>query len=218
MLIAASILLLAAMLLIARIRDRARVAELELQVGGVVTGDAREILDYLVSPVRGARLASDLGLKAVERRDRRRLRNATLLARLELPQIIAGLRILAHFSRTVAAVVDMPPLSPLIWRAWRLRGLAAAGALLHQILVAAGERARLRLWILGESFRLCVRSLRVGAIRVARDPEAWDAVRASLADLTAATVQAEFTYDRLVRSLDTAGALAPSPRLTQASG
>lgn len=201
------------LLAVARRHQNLHRAELEAQLTAVLSGDAREVLAFLMLPVEGSRVAAAVCQEAAGQGSVRQLRAAVRLVRLHAPALREGLSALATLSRTVAAVVDLPPVSPAAWNAWRLRGLAGLGALLHQVLVAGAERMRLRLWILGEATRLSLRWLRLGAARARRDAGAWHDVSRAAEDLDAAAVELEATYERLVRSLDLVGSFGVERRV-----
>jgi hypothetical protein len=71
------------------------------------------------------------------------------------------------YCRLVSAIVPLPPLRPSQFHLAELRRLAGLGAVAHYVLVAAVERFRLRLWLLGRGFALVVRALLPRSARVA---------------------------------------------------
>lgn len=217
MLVLLSALLLGMMLWVGRVRDRARTTHLEGDLAGVMSGEGRSVLGWAMLGVDGARFASRLCQTAVASSNRRRLRLAVRLARLEVQQLLIAFRAMTNLTRTVTAVVDLPPVRFAPWRAWRLRGVAGVGVLLHQVLVTAAERARLRLWVLSTAFRYALRTVRLSAIHLERDPRRWSGVVDAAADLATAADEAEVTCKRLVGSLDVVGALTEArARLTRA--
>lgn len=74
---------------------------------------------------------------------------------------------MALYCRLVSAIVPLPPLRPSQFQLVELRRLAGVGGVLHYLLVAAVERFRLRLWMLGRGFALVVRALVPRSGRVA---------------------------------------------------
>jgi hypothetical protein len=66
---------------------------------------------------------------------------------------------MALYCRLVSAIVPLPPLRPGQFQLAELRHLAGIGGVVHYLLVAAVERFRLRLWLLGRGFALVVRAL-----------------------------------------------------------
>jgi len=74
---------------------------------------------------------------------------------------------MALYCRLVSAIVPLPPLRPRQFQLAELRRLAGVGGVLHYVLVAAVERFRLRLWLLGRGFALVVRALVPRSARVA---------------------------------------------------
>jgi hypothetical protein len=73
-----------------------------------------------------------------------------------LLRLLAGM---ATFSRVAEVVAPMAPLRPRAFRLLPLAALAAAGRALDHVLVSAGERFRLRVYLLGHGYGLAARSL-----------------------------------------------------------
>lgn len=114
----------------------------------------------------------------------------------------AYLRELALYSRMVSAIMPLPPLRPSQLQLGELRGLAGFGQVAHYLLVAAAERFRLRLWVIGHGFALAVRALRPASRRV-------EAARSDYATLEDETLR---SAEALVEALAVAGLAAGKAR------
>lgn len=199
--------LLVLLLLMARLTDRARGRAIEEAWSGVLSASGSDALDYLVLAVDEHRVGLGVAARAARARDAARLHRAIAIVEGFAPGLAEGLRAVRTMSRVVSALVPLPPVAPCVWRAWRLRGLTAAALLLHAVLVAAAERARLRAWLLGRALSLCLGSLRRSAAGVENEP-AWAGVEAVLHDLGVVGDEAELTYRRVVTALDAVGRFA----------
>jgi hypothetical protein len=107
------------------------------------------------------------------------------------PDMLRLLAAMATFSRMVSAIAPVRPLRPKDFRVVQLASLAYLNGMLHQFLVSASERYRLKLYILGRSFGLASRFL-LRSIQNLRSgtPEAdkeWDQVEAIRADFQTLT-------------------------------
>jgi len=107
------------------------------------------------------------------------------------PDMLRLLAAMATFSRMVSAIAPVQPLRPKIFKLVQLSSLAYLHGLLHQFLVSAAERYRLKIYILGRSFGLVTRyllrsieSLGHGAPEPAREWEQIDAIRSDFQTLT----------------------------------
>jgi hypothetical protein len=58
------------------------------------------------------------------------------------PSLREGLQAMQTVGRTVSAIIPIPPVRPLAWCAWKLRGLTGVAMIGHVVLVTAGERPR----------------------------------------------------------------------------
>ena len=101
----------------------------------------------------------------------------------DLRRLIAGM---ACFSRMVSAVAPVAPLRPRDFKVSQLASLAALNQILHRFLVGAGERFRLKLYILGHGLGMVLRFLS-GSTRHIRDTRSmadrdWDYVAALRSD------------------------------------
>ena len=75
------------------------------------------------------------------------------------PDMLRLLAAMATFSRMVSAIAPVQPLRPRDFRLAQVASLAYLNGMLHQFLVSAAERYRLKLYILGRSFGLATRFL-----------------------------------------------------------
>jgi hypothetical protein len=66
---------------------------------------------------------------------------------------------MATFSRMVSALAPVQPLKPQDFKLVQIASLAYLNAMLHQFVVSASERFRLKVYILGRSFALASRYL-----------------------------------------------------------
>jgi hypothetical protein len=201
-----AVALLILLLLVARANDRVRSRALEEAWNRVLSPAGDETLEYLVLAVKEHRVGIDVLDRAARARDEARLRRAVSVVEGFAPGIEEGLSAVRNMSRVVSALVPLPPVGPLLWRAWRLRGLSGAALIVHWVLVAAIERVRLRAWLLGKALGFCLRSLR----RSTRGRTEWKGVEVALHDLTVVSDEAELTYGRVVRALDAVGGFLPA--------
>ncbi len=107
------------------------------------------------------------------------------------PDMLRLLAAMATFSRMVSAIAPVQPLRPKNFRLVQVSSLAYLNGMLHQFLVSASERYRLKLYILGRSFGLATRfllksiqSLGAGTTAAERELEQIDAIRADFQTLT----------------------------------
>lgn len=75
------------------------------------------------------------------------------------PSLLRLLAGMATFSRVAEVVAPVAPLRPGTFRLLPLAALAAAGRALDHVLVSAGERFRLRVYLLGHGYGLAARRL-----------------------------------------------------------
>ena len=75
------------------------------------------------------------------------------------PDMLRLLAAMATFSRMVSAIAPVRALRPRDFRLSQVASLAYLHGMLHQFLVSAAERYRLKLYILGRSFGLATRFL-----------------------------------------------------------
>ncbi len=198
--------LLVLLLLVARVSDRVRSRALEETWSRVLSPAGHEALDYMVLAVREHRVGVDVLSRAARARDETRLRRAVFVVEGFAPGLEEGLSAVHSMARAVSAIVPLPPVGPLLWRAWRLRSLSSGALVVHVILVAAAERVRLRVWLLGRALGYCLRSLR----RSSAGCTEWKRVEVALHDLSVVGDQAELTYERIVRALDAVGGFLPA--------
>jgi len=75
------------------------------------------------------------------------------------PNMLRLLAAMATFSRMVSAIAPVQPLRPKSFHLVQVSSLAYLHGVLHQFLVSASERYRLKMYILGRSFGLATRFL-----------------------------------------------------------
>jgi hypothetical protein len=107
------------------------------------------------------------------------------------PDMLRLLAAMATFSRMVSAIAPVKPLRPKDFRLVQVASLAYLNGMLHQFLVSASERYRLKLYILGRSFGLASRFLlrsieNLGSGTAEADKE-WDQIEAVRADFQTLT-------------------------------
>lgn len=107
------------------------------------------------------------------------------------PDMLRLLAAMATFSRMVSAIAPVKPLRPRDFRLVQVASLAYLHGMLHQFLVSAAERYRLKLYILGRSFglatRFLLRSIRnLGAATPEADRE-WEQIEAIRSDFQTLT-------------------------------
>jgi hypothetical protein len=107
------------------------------------------------------------------------------------PDMLRLLAAMATFSRMVSAIAPVKPLRPRDFRLVQVASLAYLNGVLHQFLVSAAERYRLKVYVLGRSFGLVTRFLLKSIQGLAR-PEGevereWDQIDAIRADLQTLT-------------------------------
>ncbi|HEU0105889.1 MAG TPA: hypothetical protein VFT38_06935 [Vicinamibacteria bacterium] len=107
------------------------------------------------------------------------------------PDMLRLLGMMATFSRMVSAIAPVRPLRPKDFRLVQVSSLAYLHGMLHQFLVSASERYRLKMYILGRSFGLATRfllksiqNLGVGATDATREWEQIEAIRSDFQTLT----------------------------------
>jgi hypothetical protein len=107
------------------------------------------------------------------------------------PDMLRLLAAMATFSRMVSAIAPVQPLRPKSFKLVQLSSLAYLHGMLHQFLISASERYRLKIYILGRSFGLATRFLlrsiqNLGAANpeAAREWDQIDAIRADFQTLT----------------------------------
>lgn len=198
------------LLVVARTADAARGRRLAATWDGLLDPSSRELLDEVVLTVLEHRMGLEICDRAVAERDAARLRRAVGIVADFAPGLQAGLDAMSEMSRSASALVPLPPVRPLVWRAWQLRGLSGLALALHAVLVAAVERLRLRIWVLTKGLAWSLGWLSGASSRVADDHGQWAAIQLHLHDLAAVGDQAELTFEHVVRSLDAIGKLVPA--------
>jgi hypothetical protein len=107
------------------------------------------------------------------------------------PDMLRLLAMMATFSRMVSAIAPVRPLRPKDFHLVQVSSLAYLHGMLHQFLVSASERYRLKMYILGRSFGLATRfllksiqNLGLGATEAAREWDQIEAIRSDFQTLT----------------------------------
>jgi hypothetical protein len=107
------------------------------------------------------------------------------------PDMLRLLAAMATFSRMVSAIAPVQPLRPKSFRLAQLSSLAYLHGMLHQFLVSAAERYRLKVYILGRSFGLVTRfllrsiqNLGTATPEAAKEWDQIDAIRSDFQTLT----------------------------------
>jgi hypothetical protein len=107
------------------------------------------------------------------------------------PDMLRLLAAMATFSRMVSAIAPVQPLRPRSFKLVQLSSLAYLHGVLHQFLVSAAERYRLKVYILGRSFGLVTRYLLRSIQNIGHGaPEAereWDQIEAIRSDFQTLT-------------------------------
>jgi hypothetical protein len=107
------------------------------------------------------------------------------------PNMLRLLAAMATFSRMVSAIAPVQPLRPRDFRLVQVASLAYLNGMLHQFLVSASERYRLKLYILGRSFglagRFLLRSIENLGSGTAEADREWDQIEAIRADFQTLT-------------------------------
>jgi hypothetical protein len=107
------------------------------------------------------------------------------------PDMLRLLAAMATFSRMVSAIAPVRPLRPKDFRLVQVASLAYLNGMLHQFLVSASERYRLKLYILGRSFglasRFLLRSIQNLGSGTAEADKEWDQIESIRADFQTLT-------------------------------
>jgi hypothetical protein len=124
----------------------------------------------------------------------------------DLRRLLAGM---AVFSRMVSAMVPVAPLRPRDFKVAQLASLAALNQVLHRFLVAAPERFRLRLYVLGQGLGVVLRYL-LGTTRRIRDTRStmdrdWNDVTALRSDFRTITDESLESFRACLASLAAQG-------------
>jgi len=107
------------------------------------------------------------------------------------PDMLRLLAAMATFSRMVSAIAPVRPLKPRDFKLVQVASLAYLNGMLHQFLVSAAERYRLKVYILGRSFGLASRFLlrsiqNLGHAQADAERE-WEQIEAIRADFQTLT-------------------------------
>jgi len=202
--------LLVLLLLAARARDIERSATVANAWSETLTPNNRELLDRLTLTIGEHRVGVDACRRALGARDAARFRRAVTIVEDFAPGLRSGLEAMRTVGRAASTLVPLPAVRPLAWRAWQLRTLTGLVVVLHAALVAATERMRLRVWLLGRALAFCLRRLRCSSRRVAQDDREWGPVARTIDDLAMVGNEAALTYHHVVHALDSIARLAPA--------
>jgi hypothetical protein len=122
------------------------------------------------------------------------------------PDLTRLLSALSVFSRMVSAMTPVTPLRPANFRMAQLVSLAYLNRFLHNFLVTAAERFRLRVFILSQSVGITVRFLLRSTERIKAERNAtttaWDDVAAAHHDFKAVTDESLESLKMLLASWD----------------
>jgi hypothetical protein len=130
----------------------------------------------------------------------------------DLRRLLNGM---AVFSRMVSAMVPVAPLRPRDFKLAQLASLAALNQILHRFLVSAGERFRLRLYVLGQGLGVVLRFLS-GATRRMRDTRStsdrdWNEIGALRSDFRTISDESLESFRACLASLAAQGRRLPPP-------
>jgi hypothetical protein len=121
------------------------------------------------------------------------------------PNMLKLLATMAVFSRMVSAMIPMEPLRPSDFRIRQIVSLAYLSRVLHAFLVSAGERFRLRLYVIGHGFGVAMRYFMRACDRIVRghseDEREWESISAVQADLQALSEESLRSFRVLLASL-----------------
>jgi hypothetical protein len=123
------------------------------------------------------------------------------------PDMTHLLASMAVFSRMVAALAPVAPVAPSRFQLRYVVSVARAGRVLHHFLVTAGERFRLRLFILGHGFRIATRFALQSTTRISAAPhleEEWALLDAARGDFRTLTDESLLSFRTLLTSLNAA--------------
>jgi hypothetical protein len=122
------------------------------------------------------------------------------------PNMMRLLSTMSAFSRMIAAVTPIQPLRPRDFRLPEIVNLAHLNRLVHAFLVSAGERFRLRAYILGQSFGVALRYLLRSTRRIVGREQAsereWEQIQLVREDLDALTRESLESMRALLAALD----------------
>jgi len=124
---------------------------------------------------------------------------------------------MATFSRMVSAMVPVEPLRPADFQLKQVVSVVYLGRILHRVLVTAGERFRLKVYILGQGFgvamRYLVRSMDKIVHRDSESDKEWATVSAIQQDLQTLSQESLKSFRALVVSLAAEGKGDLIPRM-----
>lgn len=205
-----SLAVLALMVFGVRFRDLNRQGIVESTMEDLLGPDSQEAFDEIVLMVRENKtaLASYHDEAREISREGRAQQAAEWMAHgceaiEELaPSFFAALQTLMRLTRALSAIIPLEPVSAYAFDAWRLRGLAAAGLVLHHILLTGRERMMLRLRVIGTAFRWAVRWLRRSTERLPARPAEWKHIEVLVHDLNTVGDETVVTARRIIQTLN----------------
>jgi hypothetical protein len=122
------------------------------------------------------------------------------------PSMIRSLAAMAVLSRMVSAMVPMRSLRPKAFQVRQLVNLAYLNGFIHNLLVTAAERFRLRVYILSRGFSVATRLLFRSERLVAEHPQAavaeWDQIEALQRDIHTLSDESIESFRMLLASLN----------------
>ena len=205
-----ALVLLAVLIAVACFRDWQRQGLLEESMDDVLGSEQQAALDEILLIVQENQQALDACHdQAREIRGEGRAREAAewmahgceAIEQLA-PSFQAALRTLRRLARALSAITPLAPLGAYTFGIWRLRGLAAAGLVVHHLLLTGRERMLWRLRLLGAAFRLAVRWLRRSVDRLPVHDTEWQRIEALVRDLHTVGDEAVVTARRILLTLD----------------
>lgn len=121
------------------------------------------------------------------------------------PSWTKSLAAMSALSRMVSAMGRVVPLKPQAFRLQELAQLARLNQFVHQFLVTAGERFRLRLYILARAFGTLLRVVVRSKVQSSAQDVLvnWQAVEAARHDVHTLSDESIATFRLLLESLDT---------------
>ncbi len=224
----ASLLLIALVLTLvtlSQVVDLRRQDEVRLLMDGVLTHRGQATLDevallvreqkhYLGRHVAQAHAARHAGDHAAAKAS---LCAGTATVAELAPGFLSALRRLRRLARCVAAIVVVDPISAHAFRTPHLKGVAAAGVLVHYLLLTGRQRVVLRLHVVGAAFRFALRQLSATTACLATGctSTSWRRVDELVADLGSSGDEALVATRQIAEALDAVefgGLLAPRRR------
>jgi hypothetical protein len=111
------------------------------------------------------------------------------------------LRYTALLSRMADAITPISPLGVWAFRLPALRGWALVNAILHHFVVTAGERLRLRCYVLRECWKVARRNARRSTRRITRGVDDWRRLAMVREDLATSTEETIRSFHAILLSI-----------------